>query len=188
MIAASEKTGLGTGRGGAPFQHYCEFLISRDRSPASSSRHSVLAPRPPAPHPRSSRGFTLLEVLAAIALLAFAFAIGLGAMSSALGNSMRGEALTTATLEAQSLLDDQGLVLPLRSGMQQGSFADGARWQLRTSKYAPPASAPEPGFTSSPALPLGNGVDLFRLDLDVRYGGGRRLHFSTLRAQQGQQP
>jgi general secretion pathway protein I len=160
------------------------MIISFAHSKRRPSRLSLLA----APCSLHSKGFTLLEVLAAIALLAFAFAIGLGAMSSALGNSVRGEALTTATLEAQSLLDDQGLVLPLSPGMQQGSFADGASWQLRTSKYAPPVSTPEPGFTSSPAQPLGNGIDLFRLDLDVHYAGGRTLHFSTLRAQQEQQP
>lgn len=139
--------------------------------------------------PLRSKGFTLLEVLAAIALLAFAFAIGLRAMSGALGNSMRGGALTTATLEAQSLLDEQGLVLPLRNGVQQGRFADGATWQLRTSKFTPPAPPPANGFATSPAQPIASsGIDLFRMDLDVRYGGGRTLHFSTLRAQQALQP
>jgi general secretion pathway protein I len=135
------------------------------------------------------RGFTLLEVLAAIALLAFAFAIGLRAMSGALNNSMRGEAITAVTLEAQSLLDEQGLVLPLSNGVQQGRFADGATWQLRTTKYTPPAPPPANGFATSPTQPVGNnGVDLFRMDLDVHYGGGRTLHFSTLRAQQALQP
>lgn len=134
-----------------------------------------------------SRGFTLLEVLAAIALLAFAFAIGLRAMSGSLSNSMRGEAISTVTLEAQSLIDEQGLVLPLNAGVQHGSFADGAAWQLHTRKYTP-AAAPAGGFAASPAQPIGNGIDLFRLDLDVRYGGGHTLHFSTLRAQTAQQP
>lgn len=143
----------------------------------------------PAPCSLHANGFTLLEVLAAIALLAFAFAIGLRAMSAALNNSMRGEAITAATLEAQSLIDQQGLVLPLGAGMQQGRFADGATWTLHTSKYAPPAPPAANGFATSPAQPLGgNGIDLFRLDLDVRYGGGRTLHFSTLRAQQALQP
>ena len=183
----AEKTRLGTGSGGAPLQHCREFLVSRN--PASSSNHPVPAPPPPRPPPRSSKGFTLLEVLAAIALLAFAFAIGLRAMSGALKNSMRGEAITATTLEAQSLLDEQGLVLPLSAGMQQGRFADGSTWRLRTTRYAPPATPPANGFATSPAQPLGgNGIDLFRLDLDVRYGGGRTLHFSTLRAQQALQP
>lgn len=132
------------------------------------------------------RGFTLLEVLAAIALLAFAFAIGLRAMSGALGNTTRGAAMTTATLEAQSLLDAQGLTAPLRAGVQQGRFADGARWQLQTSAYAPPATAPSnPAQTAQPVA-LGTGIALFRLDLDVRYDGARTLHFATLRAQSAQ--
>lgn len=148
-----------------------------------NSLHSVS--RVPAPQ----SGFTLLEVLAAIALLAFAFAIGLRAMSGALKNSMRGEAITATTLEAQSLLDEQGLVLPLGPGMQRGRFADGATWRLHTTRYTPPTPPAANGFATSPARPLGgNGIDLFRLDLDVRYGGGRTLHFSTLRAQQALRP
>ena len=162
-------------------------FFSRYRIPGRRSR-LLQVPSPESRVPALQKGFTLLEVLAAIALLAFAFAIGLRAMSGALGNSMRGEALTSATLEAQSLLDQQGLVLPLRNGVQHGRFADGATWQLHTRKFTPPAPPPANGFATSPAQPLaGNGIDLFRMDLDVRYGGGRTLHFSTLRAQQALQ-
>lgn len=142
--------------------------------------------RSPVPSPWSQKGFTLLEVLAAIALLAFAFAIGLRVMSGALGNAARGVALTTATLEAQSLLDAQGLTAPLRAGVQRGSFSDGAIWQLQVSAYTPSAPpTPAVGLAVSPAQPVGSGIALFRLDLGVHYGGGgaRTLRFSTLRAQ-----
>ncbi len=142
-------------------------------------------------------GFTLLEVLAAIALLAFAFAIGLRAMSGALGNSARGEAMTQAALESQSLLDMQGLSVPLRAGEQQGRFPDGASWRLQTSVYRPPANSNAAATFSTPesladdddagGLNRGSGIDLFRLDLDVRYAGTRTLHFSTLKAQLAQQ-
>lgn len=139
-----------------------------------------------------ARGFTLLEVLAAIALLALAFAIGLRAMSAALGNSARGEATTQAVLQAQSLLDMQGLEEPLRAGVQQGRFRDGSQWRLQTRVYKPPVqnvnsvaafSTPQPPGGN---IAMGNGVDLFRLDLDVRYVGTRTLHFSTLKAQLAQ--
>jgi len=139
-------------------------------------------------HSRAS-GFTLLEVLAAIALLAFAFAIGLRAMSGALGNATQGAALTTAALQAQSLLDAQGLTAPLRTGVQRGRFADSSTWQLRTTALTPPSPpAPAAGFAASPAQSFGGGIDLYRLDLDVHYGGSgaRTLHFSTLRAQMAQ--
>ncbi|MEO6968817.1 MAG: prepilin-type N-terminal cleavage/methylation domain-containing protein [Rhodanobacteraceae bacterium] len=130
-------------------------------------------------------GFTLLEVLAAIALLAFAFAIGLRAMSGALGNAARGAALTTAALQAQSLLDAQGLTAPLRAGVQRGRFAGGATWQLRSSLYKPPLPPHAPGFAASPLQSLGGGIDLYRLDLDVHYGGSgaREVRLSTLRVQ-----
>jgi len=147
----------------------------------------------PNPQSRLSSGFTLLEVLAAIALLAFAFAIGLRAMSGALGNSAHGEAMTQAALEAQSLLDMQGLTTPLRTGVQQGRFDDGVSWQLRTSIYKPPSQNSNAAAAFSSPQPLagndqqpGNGINLFRLDLDARYAGTRTLHFSTLKAQLAQ--
>ncbi len=173
------------------------------RSAKVMSLHSIqtnvqVSGRYPVPGPRSPKGFTLLEVLAAIALLAFAFAIGLRAMSGALGNSTRGEAMTQAALEAQSLLDMQGLSVPLRAGEQQGRFADGASWRLQTSVYRPPLQNANPAAAFSTPESLSDddepggvdragGIDLFRLDLDVRYSGGRTLHFSTLKAQLAQE-
>ena len=142
---------------------------------------------PPAPCSLPSKGFTLLEVLAAIALLAFAFAIGLRAMSGALHNTARGTAITAATLEAQSLLDAQGLATPLRNGVQQGSFADGSAWRLQTRAFVPPVPRGDAGAGQAAQAPNG-GIALFRLDLDVRYDATRTLHFSTLRAQTAQTP
>lgn len=138
-----------------------------------------------------ARGFTLLEVLAAVALLALSFAIGLRAMSAAFGNSARGQATTQAVLQAQSLLDMQGLEEPLRAGVEQGSFRDGSLWRLQTRVYRPPVQKVNPAAAFSAPQPLGGnlatgGVDLFRLDLDVRYAGTRTLHFSTLKAQLAQ--
>ncbi|MBS0431937.1 MAG: prepilin-type N-terminal cleavage/methylation domain-containing protein [Proteobacteria bacterium] len=146
----------------------------------------------PVPCSHGSKGFTLLEVLAAVALLALSFAIGLRAMSAALGNSARGEATSHAVLEAQSLLDMQGLEEPLRAGWRQGSFGDGAVWRLQTRAYHPPVQNVNPAAAFSAPQPLAgqldqnNGIDLFRLDLDVRYAGGRTLHLSTLKAQLAQ--
>jgi len=158
----------------------CTLLTTRKHFRSSAS---VPSPRSPVP----VHGFTLLEVLAAIALLAFAFAIGLRAMSGALANGARGEAITQAVLEAQSLLDMQGLTVPLRAGAQQGRFDDGSTWQLRTRIYKPPTRNANAAATfSSPQSVAGSGIDLFRLDLDVRYAGTRTLHFSTLKAQLAQ--
>ena len=59
------------------------------------------------------RGFTLIEVLAAIALLAIAFAVGLGALGKSAQNAAQAAALDTAVERAQSLLAGQGLAAPL---------------------------------------------------------------------------
>lgn len=186
MSVTVGKTGLGAGSEGASLRYRRESAISRNQYAASSSHRSAFAPTRPGAHPRSS-GFTLLEVLAAIALLAFAFAIGLRAMSGALHNTSRGAAMTAATLEAQSLLDMQGLTAPLRASVQQGRFADGAAWRLRVSAYQPPAT-PHPQTDATAPVQIGNnGIDLFRIDLDVNYDKTRVLHFATLRAQQAQQ-
>jgi general secretion pathway protein I len=166
---------------GTTTRFFCPCLFSRIPSPESRV-------------PASQSGFTLLEVLAAIALLAFAFAIGLRAMSGSLSNSTRGEAMTQTALEVQSLLDMQGLTDPLRAGEQQGRFPDGASWRLLVSVYQPPRGSAvafsTPGSLAGDDdngdLDRGGGIDLFRLDLDVRYAGAHTLHFSTLKAQLAQ--
>jgi len=135
-----------------------------------------------------SRGFTLIEVLAAIALLAIAFAIGLGALGKSAHNAARSAALDTAVERAQSLLSEQGLQAPLKDETRSGTFADGMRWTLKV--HGLPSSPPSSGAAGGVALQQGNvmlaqapGIDLYQLDIAVQYGVGRTLRLSTQRAQ-----
>lgn len=137
---------------------------------------------------RDARGFTLLEVLAALALLAIGFAIGLSALGRAMGNTSRAAALTAATLDAQTLLDGAGLLTPLREGVERGRFDDGMQWELRVRKYLPQQPPAANTFGAPQPVVPASGIDLFQLDLDVHYGAGRVLHLATLRAQAAQQP
>lgn len=126
-----------------------------------------------------ARGFTLLEVLAAIALLAIAFAVGLGALGRAAQNAARSAALDAAVLHARSLCADAGLAAPLADGTRSGTFADGMQWTLRV--HALPAS---PGAATSPDAAEGpSGIVVYQLDVAVRYGAGRVLRLATERAQ-----
>jgi general secretion pathway protein I len=127
---------------------------------------------------RRAGGFTLLEVLAAIALLAIAFAIGLSTLGTATGNAARSAALATATERAQSLLDGRGLDAPLRAGRIRGQFGDGRHWTIDITRLAALAPAGRGATLAQPAA-----VDLYRLDLALQYGDGRTLRLSTLRAQ-----
>ena len=86
----------------------------------------------------------------------------------------------------------QGLEAPLRAGVQQGRFA---RWfavaPADPRVQAAGAERESAAAFSTPQPPGGNiamrqRLDLFRLDLDVRYAGTRTLHFSTLKAQLAQ--
>jgi general secretion pathway protein I len=139
---------------------------------------------------RRSSGFTLLEVLAAIALLAIAFAIGLSALGGAARNASRAAALDTAMERAQSLLAGQGLATPLENESKSGTFADGMGWTLKV--QALPRSAPTPGdavnaveFTRSGGVLMAQAaaIVLYQLDVAIEYGDHRTLRLSTERAQ-----
>ena len=132
------------------------------------------------------RGFTLIEVLAAIALLAIAFAIGLGALGRSAQNAARAAALDAAVEHAQSLFAEQGLMAPLQDGSSEGTFDDGMRWTLQV--HALPR--PTQGADAAVSLQQGGammaqaaGIDLYQLDATVQYGAGRVLRLSTQRAQ-----
>jgi general secretion pathway protein I len=105
-------------------------------------------------------GFTLLEMLAALTVLALcaaAVAGGLAQSARALQQSQRSDRLSMA---ARSLLDELGEG-PLQPGQQQGVW-DGVQWTLQVRRE-----------------PTAPGPALYRLDLSVA-AGGRRQTFSTL--------
>ncbi|HJP99874.1 MAG TPA: prepilin-type N-terminal cleavage/methylation domain-containing protein [Rhodanobacteraceae bacterium] len=158
-----------------------------DRGPGKACTPGV-ARRSLVPGTRSplARGFTLLEVLAAIALLAIAFAIGLGALGKSAQNAGRSAALDTAVEHAQGLLAEQGLAKPLDDGTLSGTFADGMHWTLDIHALPGPAAGPGGGAAlqqQGALLAQPPGVDLYQLDVAVQYGAGRVLRLSTQRAQ-----
>lgn len=133
-----------------------------------------------------ARGFTLIEVLAAIALLAIAFAIGLGALGKSAQNAAHAAALDAAVEHAQSLFAEQGLLAPLKNESTGGTFADGMRWTLKVQALPRPAQ----GSGAPVALEQGGvmmaqaaGIELWQIDATVQYGAGRVLRLSTQRAQ-----
>lgn len=136
-----------------------------------------------------SGGFTLIEVLAAIALLAIVFAVGLGALGRSAQNAGRAAALDTALEHAQSLLAEQGLMAPLKNEDLSGRFDDGMAWELNIHALPKPASAGNDAGTAvvlqqgGMMMAQATGVDLYQLDVAVRYGAGRTLRLSTQRAQ-----
>ena len=108
-------------------------------------------------------GFTLLEMLAALMLMAICstvLLVAFGQSARSLAQVNHSDRLTHAAL---SVLD-QETTGPLASGVHQGNLEEDIHWQLRI--------AQQPTRIGQPRL--------FRLDLTVSEGP-RQAHFSTLK-------
>jgi general secretion pathway protein I len=118
------------------------------------------------------RGFSLLEVIAAILLLAVAFAALMKVAGGSIGLTRRAAAHDEAAMWARSLLDGAYVLEAPKPGVTEGSFDDGYRWRLQVTPWTAPGVTPD-GM-----------LRMYRLDLDVLWGSAThpdRAHFSTLR-------
>lgn len=131
-------------------------------------------------------GFTLLEVMLAFVLLAAALGLLLSMLSNGLRQVQQAQGETEATLYAQSLLDQVGLLEPIEPGRSDGEFDHGRyRYQLEIAEVPDPAPPPEPAVKAAEAPITIGAPKLFRVALAVRWGAGepaQQLHFVTLRA------
>ena len=133
---------------------------------------------------QSLRGFTLIEVVIAFALLAFALTLLLGAMTRATSLVSRADKAGRAALHAQSLLHQAGVGEPLPLGATEGTFDDGRfRWSLQVAEWRDPdplvAAAEGATQLRDPGAP-----HLLELELVVAWdeGGPReRLEVHSLR-------
>ncbi|HSA80704.1 MAG TPA: type II secretion system protein [Geminicoccaceae bacterium] len=91
---------------------------------------------------RSSRGFTLLEMLVALIVLTF---LG-GALLQSFSLGLRSVEVTgqheTVLAYARSYLDRIGNDLPLREGELAGDLENGLQWRASIQAYALPAAQP----------------------------------------------
>ncbi|UPG94928.1 type IV pilus modification PilV family protein [Luteibacter aegosomatissinici] len=123
---------------------------------------------------RRAAGFSLLEVIAAIAVLAITFAALMQVAGSAISLTTRANERTQAALRARSLLDGAFIMEPVQEGSSEGRFDDTYRWRLNVAPFN----------VGDAPTDTGNGARMYRLDLDVLWGDDgreRRAHFSTLR-------
>jgi len=116
---------------------------------------------------RSAAGFTLIEVLVALAILGLA----LGVIMTSFANGTRGIASAAAASEAlavaRSLLSVQEARPALVDGDETGTTADGFAWRVRTSPWGTPDDA---------RMPLVGG---YRIDILVAKDG-RNTALATL--------
>lgn len=127
--------------------------------------------------PRAARGYTLIEVVVAFAILALALTLLLGTLSGAVQQIRWADDAGRAALHAQSLLDQVGVGEILQPGRRNGEFEDGRyRWTLEVAPYRDPTTP------AVPALDL-SAPQLLQLSLEVRWGeeARQRLRLQSLR-------
>ena len=135
--------------------------------------------RSPNPFPSFQRGFSLIELIAAFVIFALGFGILLQVLGGSIRNTQWSADYTQAALWAQSKLDVVGVGEPVKEGSTSGEFDRDYHWDLQISKYQPNDGGAQTALTT-PAV-----VDLYKIDLQVSWGGGQRAHsarFVTLRA------
>lgn len=124
------------------------------------------------------RGYTLIEVVVAFALLALGLTLLLGTLSGAARQVRNAADAGRAALHAQSLLDQTGVGEALQAGRRDGEFEDGRyRWTLDIAPYVDPVPNMQPGIDP-------NAPQLLRLQLAVEWGDGgprQRLQLQSLR-------
>jgi general secretion pathway protein I len=125
------------------------------------------------PRSRRQRGFSLLEVIAAILLLAVAFTALMKVAGSAINLTQNAAEHSEAAMWARGKLDSAFVGEPVTPGSSSGQFNKKFRWQLNVTPWN------QIGATPPNAL-----LHLYQLDLDVLWGPlahPRSAHFRTLR-------
>jgi general secretion pathway protein I len=123
-------------------------------------------------------GFTLIEVLVALAIVGLALAAVAGAFSNGLmGHEVASEADRALAL-AEERLALAGAAAPLRAGTARGTFAGRFDWQTTTAPYE------DDDKTADPAIRPAAALRLYRIAVSVAWRDGhrqRQLALSTLR-------
>lgn len=114
-------------------------------------------------------GFTLIEVLVALAVLALSLGAVYSLFSTGLTVADRGEDEVVATALAQSQLETLGTAEPLALGETAGRFANGFRWRRTVRAYR-----------GALALARYDVVVPYAVDVEVSWAGGRRAGSVTL--------
>lgn len=129
---------------------------------------------------RREGGFTLLELLLAFMVFALSFATVLEILSGSMRNTVRARHFTEAALNAQSIMDQVGVVIPLENGMQIDGEVGEYRWELQIYEYQGGENA-----LDTIAMAELTGIALLQVDLYVSWGEPpmeQTRRFSTLKA------
>jgi prepilin-type N-terminal cleavage/methylation domain-containing protein len=111
---------------------------------------------------RSDSGFTLIEVVVAIAILALLAGSIFRANSDSIRNMRRADALADAHILAQSLVAKVGNEIALQEGETSGKAGNGLQWRLQIQRYGGAADReqwPVAAYVVAVEVTLHNGAD-----------------------------
>ena len=120
------------------------------------------------------RGFTLLEVLVAFAVLAVALGVAFEIFTTGLRGARSADALTQAVLIAESRLARVGVETELTPGESEGETDDGTRWRIDIRDQ--PAEDGDDERVVTPSLPV-----LLDIIVTVSWGDGAGRQSFVLR-------
>lgn len=131
-----------------------------------------------------TRGFSLIEVLAAFVILALVATTLFELFGGALRNMGAADDWSRAVLVAESRLAEAASVRPLREASERGDLEDGRiKWEARVVPYDPPNVEEELARVSETMA-----TRLYRIEVDVQFPGlaGRERTLSLATVQIGE--
>ena len=117
----------------------------------------------------SEAGFTLVEVIVALAMLSAGLSLVLGLISTGLQRTAAAERMAVAGSFAQSLLSEVGTEWPIGQGERDGQYLDGYRWHLSMRPYVESSDREE------------GRVSLYAVSAEVGWGEGAEHRSVTLK-------
>ncbi|MCF8083224.1 MAG: prepilin-type N-terminal cleavage/methylation domain-containing protein [Deltaproteobacteria bacterium] len=128
-----------------------------------------------------TQGFTLIEILVAVSILAICLVVILQLFSGALKSSRVSDEYTTGIFYAREKMEEILLTQGLTSGVQEGEFDDAYRWRAKIVRI-------EQAEEEASKIP----VDTFQITVDVTWGTdamgkGKQFQLSTLKVVEKQE-
>jgi len=124
----------------------------------------------------SAAGFTLIEVLVALAIASLGLGFLMLAAGTGLGNAGLADQTIEATRRAQSHLAALGVIAPLKPGEQSGDDGGGYSWRVRISQPVTQTGVP-------PAIAAQSPLGLYTVEVTVSWRNGALAKSVSLQSQ-----
>ena len=117
---------------------------------------------------KCAAGFTLVEVIVALAILSAGLSLLLGLISNSLRQTASAERMAAAGTLVQSLMAEVGTDLPIRPEVRDGQYPNGYRWHLKMQPYDGTRDNEE------------RAIGLYSISAEVEWGEGTERRFYAL--------